>query len=97
LEAGVRIFEYGPRMLHSKAFIADDDTCIVGTANFDHRSFRLNFELSMMYTDLKLTGELDAILRAEFDSAEEVQLLRDRSLWRKRLPEAFARLASPLL
>ena len=97
LEAGVRIFEYGPRMLHSKAFIADDDTCIVGTANFDHRSFRLNFELSMMYTDLKLTGELEAILRAEFDSAEEVQLIRDRSLWRKRLPEAFARLASPLL
>ncbi len=97
LEAGVRIFEYGPRMLHSKAFIADDDTCIVGTANFDHRSFRLNFELSMMYTDRKLTSELEAILQAEFDSAEEVQPVRDRSLWRKRLPEAFARLASPLL
>jgi cardiolipin synthase len=97
LEAGVRIFEYGPRMLHSKAFIADDDTCIVGTANFDHRSFRLNFELSMMYTDHALTRELEAILQAEFDSAEEVRLIRDRSLWRKRLPEAFARLASPLL
>ncbi|MGE8213492.1 MAG: cardiolipin synthase [Stenotrophomonas sp.] len=97
LEAGVRIFEYGPRMLHSKAFIADDDTCIVGTANFDHRSFRLNFELSMMYTDRRLTRELEAILQAEFESAEEVQPIRDRSLWRKRLPEAFARLASPLL
>jgi cardiolipin synthase len=97
LEAGVRIYEYGPRMLHSKAFIADDSTCIVGTANFDHRSFRLNFELSMMYTDRKLTAELEAILQAEFDSAVEVQPTRRRSLWRQRLPEAFARLASPLL
>ncbi len=97
LEAGVRIYEYGPRMLHSKAFIADDDTCIVGTANFDHRSFRLNFELSMMYNDRQLTGELAALLRAEFDSATEVQLNRQRSLWRERLPEAIARLASPLL
>ena len=84
-------------MLHSKAFIADDDTCIVGTANFDHRSFRLNFELSMMYNDRQLTGELAALLRAEFDSATEVQLNRQRSLWRERLPEAIARLASPLL
>jgi cardiolipin synthase len=51
LHAGVKIYEYGPRMLHTKAFIADDDVCIVGSANFDHRSFRLNFELSMMISD----------------------------------------------
>ncbi|MNN16816.1 Cardiolipin synthase [compost metagenome] len=93
----MRIYEYGPRMLHSKAFIADDRTCIVGTANFDHRSFRLNFELSMMYNDRKLTSELEAILREEFNSATEVRLNRHRPLWRERLPEAFARLASPLL
>jgi cardiolipin synthase len=97
LEAGVRIFEYGPRMLHSKAFIADDHTCIVGTANFDHRSFRLNFELSMMYNDRGLTAELDAILQQEFDSATEVVPSSQRPLWRQRLPEAVARLASPLL
>ncbi len=97
LEAGVRIFEYGPRMLHSKAFIADDHTCIVGSANFDHRSFRLNFELSMMYNDRALTAELEAILQQEFDSATEVSTGGPRTLWRHRLPEAIARLASPLL
>ncbi len=32
LEAGVRIYEYGPRMLHTKALLADDDVCIVGSA-----------------------------------------------------------------
>ncbi len=97
LQAGVKIYEYGPRMLHTKAFIADDGFCIVGSANFDHRSFRLNFELSMMFNDRALTAELEAILAAEFAVAVPVELQRSRSLWRNRLPEAFARLASPLL
>ena len=97
LQAGVRVYEYGPRMLHTKAFIADDDTCIVGSANFDHRSFRLNFELSMFYHDRELTTALEAILAQEFELATEVLPGRKRSLWRHRLPEAFARLASPLL
>ncbi len=97
LQAGVKIYEYGPRMLHTKAFIADDDTCIVGSANFDHRSFRLNFELSMLYHDRRLTAQLDAILAQEFERATPVLPDRHRPLWRQRLPEAFARLASPLL
>ncbi len=82
LQAGVRIYEYGPRMLHTKAFIADDDTCIVGSANFDNRG---------------LTAELEAILAQEFERATPVLPDRHRPLWRQRLPEAFARLASPLL
>lgn len=97
LQAGVKIYEYGPRMLHTKAFIADDDMCIVGTANFDHRSFRLNFELSMMVRDPTVTAELERHLEKEFETATPVEHERDRSLWRHLLPEAFARLASPLL
>ncbi len=97
LQAGVKIYEYGPRMLHTKAFIADDDVCIVGSANFDHRSFRLNFELSMMISDTDRVAALAEILLAEYSSASPVYNDRQRSLWRHRVPEAFARLASPLL
>ncbi len=97
LNAGVKIYEYGPRMLHTKAFIADDDVCIVGSANFDHRSFRLNFELSMMITDAGTVAKLETILAAEFAAATPVHNERKRSLWLHRVPEAFARLASPLL
>ena len=46
-----KIHEYGPRMLHSKALLCDDDLAIIGSANFDHRSFRLNFEVSVMFRD----------------------------------------------
>ncbi len=47
LKAGVQVYEYGPRMLHTKALLTDD-LCIIGSANFDHRSFRLNFEVAML-------------------------------------------------
>lgn len=44
LEAGARVYEYKPGFIHSKTFVADDDTAIVGTANIDFRSMNLNFE-----------------------------------------------------
>jgi len=97
LQAGVKIYEYAPCMLHTKAFIADDDVCIVGTANFDHRSFRLNFELSMLIRDKDRVAALASILEREYSAAERVHNERNRALWTHRLPEAFARLASPLL
>ncbi|MEE7548391.1 cardiolipin synthase [Xanthomonas sp. Kuri4-1] len=97
LEAGVRIFEYGPRMLHTKAFVADDEVAIVGSANFDNRSFRLNFEVSMLFRDRPLVGALATLIEGEMADAHEVRFNRNRPLWRSRLPEAFARMTSPLL
>ena len=43
------------------------------------------------------SAELEQLLQAEFARAVEVTPARQRSLWRDRLPEGFARLASPLL
>ncbi|WP_434990578.1 cardiolipin synthase [Xanthomonas melonis] len=97
LEAGVRIYEYGPRMLHTKALLTDDDVCIVGSANFDSRSFRLNFELSMLFRDQTVAAELAGMIDVDLQDAQEVRFIRQRPLWRSRLPEAFARLLSPLL
>ncbi|MGH8079422.1 MAG: cardiolipin synthase [Lysobacter sp.] len=97
LEAGVKIHEYGPRMLHTKALLCDDEMAIIGTANFDHRSFRLNFEISVMFYNARLAGELAALIEQECSWAPRVRMDRERSLWRTRLPEALARLVSPLL
>ncbi|HBK45625.1 MAG TPA: cardiolipin synthase [Xanthomonadaceae bacterium] len=97
LEAGVRIYEYGPRMLHTKALLTDQDVCIVGSANFDNRSFRLNFEVSMLLRDRGMAIGLAGLLAGEMADAREVRFDRHRPLLRSRLPEAFARLTSPLL
>ncbi len=45
LEYGVEIFEYLPGMIHSKTMLVDDELSLVGSANMDVRSFRLNFEV----------------------------------------------------
>ncbi len=97
LAAGVKVYEYGPRMLHTKALLCDDDLAIIGSANFDHRSFRLNFEVSHMSTDARLCAELAALLQTECEAAACVRPERDRPLFRVRLPEALARLVSPVL
>lgn len=97
LSAGVRVHEYGPRMLHSKALLCDDDLAIIGSANFDHRSFRLNFEVSVMFRDPAIAAELADLIQLECSHAPRVRDDRERPLWRQRLPEALARLVSPLL
>ncbi len=97
LEAGIKVYEYGPRMMHTKALLCDDAVAIIGSANFDHRSFRLNFEISMLVRDRRIAGELEQLVSGYFDSSEQVQPGRERALWRSRMPEAFARLLSPLL
>ena len=63
LAAGVRVYEYGPRMLHSKALLVDDHLVSIGSANFDYRSFRLNFEVAVVCHDARLAGELERVDR----------------------------------
>ena len=97
IAAGVRIYEYGPRMLHTKAMLVDDDIAIFGSANFDSRSFRLNFEVSVLFRDAAIAAELAQLFEHELASAPRVRADRPTPLWSVRLPEALARLLSPLL
>jgi cardiolipin synthase len=95
IQAGVRVFEY-PRMLHAKALLVDSETCVLGSSNFDNRSFRLNFELCVLFEDAGVAAELEAILERDLATAREVLAPRRLRFW-PRLGEASARLLSPLL
>jgi cardiolipin synthase len=97
IAAGARVYEYGPRLLHTKALLVDDGLAIIGSANFDSRSFRLNFEVSVLFRDAAIAAELARLIEGEFASAPRVRAERARPLWSARLPEALARLLSPLL
>ena len=97
LGAGVKIYEYGPRLLHTKALLCDDELAFIGSANFDHRSFRLNFEVSVMILDATVAGELAALIEHECGRCTRVRDDRARPLWTARMPEALARLVSPVL
>src|SRR3546814_3954722 len=75
LAAGVKVYQYGPRLLHTKALLVDDEFALIGSANFDNRSFRLNFELSMLFHDGTIAAEL-AALRSEEHTSELQSLMR---------------------
>lgn len=51
LESGVRVYRHLPGFMHQKVFLVDDRISGVGTANFDNRSFRLNFEVMGVVSD----------------------------------------------
>ena len=98
LEAGVKVYEYKPGFVHSKTFVADDDTAIIGTANLDFRSTHLNFECSL-YTyktgeELKVKQDFESML----DKCIEVNLeeIKNRPLLVKAT-EAFLSAFSPML
>ena len=58
LEAGIEMYEYQPTMMHTKALIADGLLSIIGSANFDNRSFELNDELNVAVFDQALARTL---------------------------------------
>jgi cardiolipin synthase len=79
LKAGVEVWEYLPTMLHAKMLISDD-TLVIGSANLDIRSERLNYELVALVRDEAVVGDA----RAQFDG----DLLHSRRMtldeWRRR-------------
>lgn len=98
LSQGVKIFEYGGEMLHTKALIIDDWLSVIGSANVDSRSFRLNFELACLISSSELNAELTQVFEASLKQSAEVTLaaMEKRGLG-AALAESFAHLLSPLL
>lgn len=98
LAAGARVFEYGPRFIHAKTLVIDDDLAIVGTSNLDNRSFRLNFEVIAVIYDRDANAQLARAFEADSETSAEVDRDRPgRQRFMTRLGRAGARLLSPLL
>lgn len=80
LKAGIRIFQYGPEMIHGKTAVIDGVWSSVGSANLDNLSFALNYEGNIFSSD----PEFAAAIRKQFEvllvSAQELSLAH----WRKR-------------
>lgn len=99
LEYGVRIFEYEKGMNHAKVATFDGRWLMVGSANFDIRSMRLNFELNVVVHDPAATRRLDEVLQADYEvESREIDLeeFRRRGFRQRFLESAFRPLA-PLM
>jgi cardiolipin synthase len=98
LERGCRVFfDPGP-FAHSKYMTVDGDWTLLGSANWDPRSLRLNFELDVECYSARLGDELNRHFDERCAAAREVTLeqVNGRSL-PVRLRDGVARLATPFL
>ena len=59
LRAGCRVWLNPPPFEHSKLMVVDGVWAMVGSANWDMRSFRLNFEVNLEVVDTTLAQTLD--------------------------------------
>jgi len=88
LNNGVRIFEYLPRMLHAKTIVVDADYATVGTANFDYRSYFVNYELNLFTRDSLICKQLHKQFFIDLESSEEIMLIQwSKRVWVNRLFE----------
>lgn len=98
LNAGARIYIYNNGFLHAKTLCVDGEVASVGSANFDIRSFELNFEANAFIYDMADVYKLESIFEADMAYSEELtkQKYKSRSLIIK-FKESISRLLSDLL
>ncbi|MBN7757784.1 cardiolipin synthase [Nitratireductor aquimarinus] len=60
LEAGVKVHEFQPGLLHTKSLTVDGDVTLIGSANMDRRSFDLNYENNILLHDPQTTAAMRA-------------------------------------
>jgi cardiolipin synthase len=80
LDAGVRIFEYLPTMLHAKALVVDGHWCAIGSYNLDQRSLMYNWEIAIAGLDGPSCTHLDEQFEADLLKSREIDSVR----WKKR-------------
>ncbi len=98
LNAGAKIYIYENGFLHSKMICVDGIVASIGTANFDIRSFSLNFEVNAFIYDKQATAELEKIfLKDMYLSSEMTKELYMERLLSIRFKESISRLLSNLL
>lgn len=93
-----RIITTPPPFDHTKLCTVDGEWSLIGSSNWDARSFRLNFEFDLEVTDPTLTAELDALIDARIATGAVLtaDMLAAEPLW-MRLRNAAARLMMPYL
>lgn len=92
----VKVYEYHASMLHSKTMLVDDMVGIIGTANFDNRSFRLNYEVCAVVYGESFAAKLEQQFYEDLQHARRVGYARPQHFL-QRLGDSLARLCSPLL
>jgi cardiolipin synthase len=96
-KTGVRFFRYTDGFLHEKVMLIDQHLASVGTANFDNRSFRLNFEITSIMVDEDFAHQVEQMFLDDFAHSREMEEGEyDRRPYWLRFAVRLARLTAPI-
>ena len=86
LEAGVRIFEYQPTLLHQKVITIDGEWSGFGSSNFDDRSFEINDEATLGLSDPETAAAFEKIFESDACDCRELTIEKWKSRpWPERI------------
>lgn len=72
LKHGAQIYEYQPSMIHTKSLVVDGRWAVVGSTNFDSRSFGINDEVNVAALDEPLAARLEQDFQADVMASQRV-------------------------
>src|SRR3954471_7482136 len=96
--SGIKFYRYQPGFMHHKVVLVDDDLAAVGTANFDNRSIRLNFEVMLVFANRSFTRAVSEMFESDFMVCRQVRAadFAGRPFW-FHFAVRLARLMAPVL
>ena len=74
LKAGAEVYEYQPAMIHAKILCIDDLWVVVGSTNFDNRSFGINDEVNLAIRDAAVAERFESDMVADLNQSRRVSL-----------------------
>ena len=80
LEAGADVYEYQPSMIHAKILCVDQIWSVVGSTNFDNRSFGINDEVNLAVQDPQVALRLESDMTNDLSDSRQISLAE----WRRR-------------
>ncbi|HWI36893.1 MAG TPA: phospholipase D-like domain-containing protein, partial [Burkholderiales bacterium] len=98
LDHGCRVWMRPGSFDHSKLLVVDGAWTLLGSANWDARSLRLNFEVNVECYSVELGAHMDGLIQARIGQSQSLTLaqINERPLWIK-LRDGAARLFAPYL
>jgi len=94
----IRFFRYTDGFMHQKVVLVDNDLALVGTANFDKRSFYLNFEVGILVNDMNFADDVEKMLEADLlKSCESGIKDYEKKSWIFKLGVRLSHLFAPII
>jgi len=96
-KAGIKVYRYKKGFLHQKTMLIDDERSMIGTANLDNRSFRINFEINLLFSNVEFAKKMEAMMIEDFSNSFQITAddYLSKPFWYK-LAVKIARLFAPI-